>query len=92
MHLFDDGAPYGTHGTARAGIHAASMALTAGQITSTPQTLRVPFAALLGGWPLRPIDTAKITGVGWAFSIAPSTGGGTPSCVADLTIDDVKFY
>jgi hypothetical protein len=53
----------------------------------------VPFAAQSGGVPTRPIDPVKITGVGWAFAVEASTAAGGPaSCVADLTIDDVRFY
>jgi hypothetical protein len=92
VHLYDDGSPHATHGTSRAGFHPAFMALADSQVTSVPQTLRVPFAALSAGFPLRPIDETKITGAGWVFLIDPSTSGGAPSCVADLTIDDVRFY
>jgi hypothetical protein len=52
----------------------------------------MPFAGVLAGFPKTPIDQAKVTGVGWAFSIAPSTDSDAPPCVADLTIDDVRFY
>lgn len=92
MHLFDDGAPYGTHGTARAGIRPAFVALTADQITSAPQTVMIPFAAQSGSFPPTPVDAAKVTGVGWAFSIDGSTDATAPPCVADLTITDVRFY
>jgi len=92
VHLFDDGTPHGTHGTARAGIGPAVVALTASQVTSTPQTVRVPFAAQLRPPPPRPFDTSKVTGIGWAFSLAASTDAATPPCIADLTITDVRFY
>jgi hypothetical protein len=52
----------------------------------------VPFPALAHGDPETLIDIAKVTGLGWAFFVDASIGAGTPSCVADLTIDDVRFY
>jgi hypothetical protein len=45
----------------------------------------MPFVVLSGGYPATPFDEAKLTGVRWAFSFQGS-------CVADVTIDDVRFY
>jgi len=96
VHLFDDGDPtsHSSHGIGRPGAYPPFAMLTAGQVTSMPQTLLVPFSAVLGGIPARPIDQASLTGLGWAFFVDASTGAGTPPppCVADLTIDDVRFY
>ncbi len=94
LHLYDDGYPmsHGKLGTGLPGARAPFAALMAGQVTSVPQTVMVPFAAASGGFPPRPIDPTKITGFGWAFVVDPSTGDAAPSCIADLTIDDVRFY
>ena len=94
VHLYDDGDPtsHSSHGIGRPGAYPPAAVLMAGQVTSMPQTLMVPFAAVSGGIPERPIDKASLTGLGWAIFVDASTGGGTPSCVADLTIDDVRFY
>lgn len=94
VHLYDDGDPmsHGSHGIGRAGALPPVTRLTAGQVTSLPQTVWVPFAAMSGGVPDRPIEAAKVTGVGWRFIVDPSNGAATPACVADLTIDDVRFY
>lgn len=94
VHLFDDGGPmsHSSHGIGRPGVLPPFAELAAGQVAAIPQTLMVPFAAASGGIPARPVDKASVTGLGWAFIVDPSTAGGTPSCVADLTIADVRFY
>jgi hypothetical protein len=95
VHLEDDGDPmaHTEHGVGRPGALAPSVSLAAGQITPVPQTLRVAFVSQAGGAPARAINPGKITGLGWAFSADASTAaGGPPPCVADLTIDDVRFY
>jgi hypothetical protein len=94
IHLYDDGDPrsHASHGIGRPGALPPVIKLAAGQITSAPQTLSMPFAAQLGGIPNRPINTAKVTGFGWMFFVDPSNNTGTAACVADLTIDDVRFY
>jgi hypothetical protein len=94
VHLYDDGDPmsHAQHGIGRPGGFASFTTSKAGQITPAPQTVRVPFADQSGGIPARPIIPAKITGFGLAFIVDPSTGAGAPSCVADLTIDDVSFF
>ncbi len=93
VHLFDDGDPvYGSHGVGFPGARPPLKTFASGQITSAPQTVMVPFTALAHGDPETPIDVAKVTGLGWAFFADASISAGTPSCVADLTIDDVRFY
>jgi hypothetical protein len=75
---------------------AGAYAPQLGVATPFPATLMVPFAgtgAPTGGMPATAIDPAKLTGIQWQFTIAPTADGGTASnCTADLTIDDVKFY
>jgi hypothetical protein len=56
-----------------------------------PATLMMPFVGgPSGGSPGTPLDTTKLTFVLWEFNVAPS--GGALPCVADVTVDDVKFY
>lgn len=56
-----------------------------------PATLMMPFVGgPSGSSPGIPIDTTKLTFVLWEFYVAPS--GGALPCVADVTVDDVKFY
>ena len=57
----------------------------------TPATLMMPFVGgPSGGNPATPVDPTKLTIVLWEFQVAPS--GGALPCVADVTVDDVKFY
>jgi hypothetical protein len=57
----------------------------------TPATLMMPFVGgPSGGNPATPVDTTKLTFVAWQFTVAAA--GGALNCVADVTIDDVKFY
>jgi len=80
------------HGTAAAGGRPHTTRLTADQITSAPQTLRMPFAGQSGGVPATPIDTSKLTRMAWAFVVDPASVGGPTSCTADVVVDDVRFY
>lgn len=58
----------------------------------TPATLMMPFVGgPSGGSPGTPVDTTKLTFVGWQFTVDAAPGGALP-CVADVTVDDVKFY
>ena len=93
-HLYDDGDPmsHAHHGIAGPGFLAPFITLTPGQVTSAPQTLMMPFAAASGVFSPRPFEPGKVTGFGLAFVVDPATASGAPSCVADLTIDDVRFY
>ncbi|HEX7505812.1 MAG TPA: hypothetical protein VF550_03510, partial [Polyangia bacterium] len=80
------------HGTAAPGGRPHTTRLTADQITSAPQTLRMPFAGQSRGVPATPIDKSKLTRMAWAFIVDPSSAGGPSSCTADVVIDDVAFY
>ena len=91
-HLYNFGQPSGSHGSGPLGSHPTFVTLTDAQIAAEPQTVMIPFASLADGFPATPVDKTKITGVGWVFFVGPSTDGGATSCVADLTIDDVRFY
>jgi hypothetical protein len=63
------------------------------QLTSTPQTLRMPFGAPASrGNPATPLDKAKLIFALWQFTVAPATGDAATSCVVDITVDDVRFY
>jgi hypothetical protein len=91
-HLYNFGQPSGSHGSGPVGSHPTFATLMDAQVTAVPQTVMIPFASLANGFPETPVDKAKITGVGWVFFVGPSIDGGATSCVADLTIDDVRFY
>jgi hypothetical protein len=88
------GAPYST---GPAGAYPPQSTLTDAQVTAAPQTLMMPFTGTtIFGDPQTPLDTTKLIFVLWQFTIpagAPATAdGGTPACVADITIDNVAFY
>lgn len=83
------GAP---HATGPKGSYAPQNAIAASRVTGTPQILKMPFSGQWGGSPATPIDPARLISVGWQLEIAASTSGTPGSCLADLTIDDVRFY
>jgi hypothetical protein len=93
-HVYYDGTPMARerYGTGPVGAHSSLITLTPDQITATPQTLRMPFAAQSGGVPATPVDRSKLTDLKWVFFVDPSSPGGPTACVGDLTIDDVRFY
>jgi hypothetical protein len=83
------GAPYAS---GPAGSYAPQTAITPNQITPTPRTMKMPFSGQLGGSPATPVDRAKLIVVAWQFDVDASTSSAPGSCIADLTIDDVRFY
>jgi hypothetical protein len=87
-HLFNDGFADGSHGTGPPGSILEHLNFAGDLVTPVPQTLQVPFTELVSTLPATPFDKTKITGLGWAFAIEPSSAG----CVADLTVDDISFY
>jgi hypothetical protein len=80
------------YGTGVAGVHPHATVVTADQITPAAQTVKVPFAAQMGGIPATPTDTSKITWLDWVFAVDPYTAGGPTACKGDLIIADVRFY
>jgi hypothetical protein len=83
--------------TGPAGSYPPQTTLAASGITPTPQTLMMPFtSSTIFGSPQTPIDKTKLVALVWQFTVptgAPTTAdGGTPACVADITIDNVTFY
>jgi hypothetical protein len=77
-------------GTAPAGSYAAKVVLAP---TATATTVQVPFTGtnappLASGSPAQAIDNATLLAVQWGFDVP----GGTSTCVADITIDNVAFY
>ncbi|HEY6475104.1 MAG TPA: hypothetical protein VI456_00900, partial [Polyangia bacterium] len=88
------GAPYST---GPSGAYPPQSTLTAAQVTTAPQILTMPFTGTtIFGDPQTPLDTTKLIFALWQFTIpagAPATAdGGTPACVADITIDNLAFY
>ncbi len=83
------GAP---HASGPAGSYPPQAPLTSQQVTSTAQILQMPFSDQVGGNPPTPIDRARLIMVAWQFTVDATTGTAPSSCVADLVIDDVRFY
>ena len=86
------GGPSDSFGTGDSTAAPNSTALAADQITSTPQTVQLPFASQSMGVPATPTDSSKITDVAWVFLVEPRAVGGPTDCKADLTLADIKFY
>jgi hypothetical protein len=69
-------------------------------VTTTDTVIMEPFITTPGGDPLAATDPTKLTGIQWQFTIPAAADGGTSSaadggassCMANLTIKDVKFY
>ena len=80
------------HATGPAGAYQPQYGIAANQVTSTVNTLKVPFSGQSGGSPATPIDQSKLILALWQFDIAPAAGTAPSSCVADITVDDVRFY
>lgn len=86
------------HATGPTGSYSPQAQLTATRVTSTPMTISMPFngtGAPSGGSPDGlALDTAKLDSVSWQFTIPAAAPGvtGTPMCVANLAVDNIKFY
>jgi hypothetical protein len=80
------------HVGAAAGNYQPKREIASSELTTTPQTLKMPFSGQVGGNPAVPIDKSQLVGIFWEFDVAPIIGTTPSSCVADITIDDVKFY
>ena len=92
-----DPATGAAYATGPSGAYPAQSTLTAAQVTSAPQTLLMPFTgSAIPANPPTPLDTAKLIFALWQFTIPAgaqaTTDGGTPACIADITIDNVAFY
>jgi hypothetical protein len=83
------GAP---HASGPAGSSPPQTAIAAKQVTSIPQTMKMPFSGQTGGIPATPVDRARLIHVAWQFTVNATISNTPASCIADLTIDDVRFY
>jgi hypothetical protein len=99
MHYYanDDAHQDVTSGAPRAsgpeGSYPPQTAIPANEITAMPRTMKMPFSGQSGGSPATPVDPARLIIVGgWQFDVDASTSSVPGSCMADLTIDDVRFY
>jgi hypothetical protein len=86
---YTTGAP---HAAGPAGSYAPQTTIAADQVTATPRILKLPFDGQWGGSPATPIDPARLILVGWQLDIDANASSTPGSCIADLTIDDVRFY
>jgi hypothetical protein len=75
-------------GSAPNGSFAANISV------AVPTTLVMAAFPATGGMPNQAVDKMKLIEANFGFVIPPPTAdGGTPTnCVANLTIDDIKFY
>lgn len=63
--------------------------------TSTPTVVMVPWNPTFfdPGYPVpSPDDPAKLTGVQWEFIVPATSDAGSDTCVANVTVTDLKFY
>jgi hypothetical protein len=91
----EDATLSGGFATGPAGAYQPQSSLVAGDVTSTPRTLRQPFAGReIQGEPQGSIDPGKLVLMLWQFivPVAADDGSATPNCSGNLIIDDVKFY
>lgn len=78
-----------------AGSYPPQKKFSVGDLTSTPQTVKQPFASSdIQGNPGTPLDPTKLVLAQWQFvvPVAADDGSATPMCTGNLTIDDIKFY
>lgn len=81
------GAP---HATGPEGAYQPQTPIPSSRISSTPVTMQMAFDDYVSeGYPSTPLDTAKLILIGWQLEIPAASGA---NCVADITIDDVRFY
>ncbi len=82
-----------TKGACASGCYAEQLSINS-IASAPPATIKVAFddTTLNPGSPTTPIDSTKITGIQWQFTIPALTDGGNPECDATLNIDNVKFY
>ena len=85
----------GTFAAGPAGSYVPQHRLAAAELSSTPKTIKLPFAAAdIQGNPPTPIDPTKLLFTLWQFivPVAADDGSATPPCTANVTMDDVRFY
>jgi hypothetical protein len=85
----------GTFAAGPAGSYVPQHKIAAAELSSTPKTIRLPFASPdIQGNPPTPIDASKLIFTLWQFIVPVATddGSATPPCAANVTIDDVRFY
>jgi hypothetical protein len=81
------GAP---HAVGREGAYQPQTPIASNRLSSTPVVMQMAFDDYVSeGYPSTPLDPAELILVGWQLEIPGSSG---TSCVADITLDDVKFY
>ncbi len=68
--------------------HVGLASLLTGGITTTAQTVQVPWSALVGGNPVADIDCHQLLGIQLQFNCA----SGGSACSVDVTIGDLTFY
>jgi hypothetical protein len=93
--VHEDATVSSSFATGAAKSYPPHSSLVAGDVTSTPRTLRQPFVGReIQGNPQGPIDPGKLVLMVWQFivPVAADDGSATPNCIGNLTIDDVKFY
>jgi len=83
--------------TGSAGAYPPQSTITSGEVTTTPQTLTMPFAgSTISGNPGTPLDKSKLVLLIWQFTVpagAPATTDAAPrGCIADITIDNLAFF
>ena len=78
------------------GSYAPQLPITMSQLTSSPMTIKVPFAgagAPTGGSPAdTALDVKKIEGVQWQMTTPLLGDGSATECAWDITLTNVKFY
>lgn len=81
-----------TYATGPAGAYLPLSSISPSEVTMTKRALRISFDDQLYGNPTTPIDKAKLIFVMWQFIVAPAAGDGPSFCVADISVDDVRFF
>jgi hypothetical protein len=79
--------------TGPAGAYQPQTTITGAELSAEPQTRKMPFVGgPSGGNPRTPIDPTKLIFLMWGFAVGSAAGGEAAACVADIVVDDVKFY
>jgi hypothetical protein len=82
-----------SYATGPAGSYAPFAIIPSAELTAEPQVLKMPFVGgPSDGSPPAPVDPTKLIFLTWLFEIALAVDDEPDACVADITVDDVKFY